>query len=1047
MTDVLSFFTVMASEFTIDIQLTELGFHHIPEFDEELPLKDTPSQLSPPCSPPDSPAPSKPPPVTNVPVDPRVLQLVQQNACSSGPRALPAAGTTASTSSPLPAHSLDINQNQDSEDLAAVNNDHFSNETAPSKSNITSTPAATEKEDDGKTAPNEITVRVNFSDIVEKRSKSGKKTTNTEKVATPPDEHNGSNNKERNAGKAATPERHDDAQNDGRTSANTPKNGQKDGAYNDSDDSDVSEQEEEEEEEEEEDTEDDAQYLAPDGLGERPCSVCQQKFNNAFLLREHMHVHTGVRPYRCAECDKQFCHLANYRAHLRSHAQSTPVRCCVCQLAFESEERLQLHLQHTHFEDEFYQCDFCKRIFTSLKDCEIHVHNHRAEAQLPQCPKCGRRFKQDKALRRHLHKRLCQRSYVCSDCGQSFRKKNALLRHSFTHLGMLPYTCTTCDTHFRLARFYRRHECKPEAIRCVACLSTFTSRRDFEEHKKATGCWGSQSQSQTPCEEIRCMECGQTFGTAEELKKHAGSHQRVLKCAECGMGFRSAIMLMSHMGGHVAQRPVLCQECGLGFPHQQLYTFHLKTCGQDPPPAKAKPEKKLKKRKILPDSTPPAEKPKEATTAKVAPTPTTSSQVKLAVPEMPAFEGGWRLRLNAAPPPNTPVVVLIPVSAGVPAGLTISAPEPQNLSLKTPNSVDAPVQPPQPIDGNANTVVNLEQNATVLHSVEAAPQTLPCEPQRLGTLPQLCLDPLVIKKEQGEHTGISQTFMSSFDNTFGASSSVRVKKEEGAEEMGASGFCDENVNGLPLKTEMEMKRDLTPFLKTEVDVKDVILSNVTKGVNDFDSSTFSAEQIACQASEQPEVSNLLISDVRGGVCDTSEWLITEGRCEGSVSESFGSVPATPSQVSYHHDIPMDLRRSNQEQTVNLTTAETVRPGKQHVSETHEVGHCSSVTAVEVDLGGGDRRGKAEAEGESHECVTCGRFILEGDLMQHYMEHAVKDNHNLDDDNNKLPSRSRASSPSTSWCASQDSAPSPGFCTPTSTPPVSPPSKRLRSRAK
>lgn len=75
------------------------------------------------------------------------------------------------------------------------------------------------------------------------------------------------------------------------------------------------------------------------------------------------------------------------------------------------------------------------------------------------------------------------------------------------------------------------------------------------------------------------MECGQVFDSSEELKKHAGTHQRVMRCSECGMGFRSSIMLMSHMGGHAAKRPCLCKECGLGFSHQQAYDSHIKTCG------------------------------------------------------------------------------------------------------------------------------------------------------------------------------------------------------------------------------------------------------------------------------------------------------------------------------------------------------------------------------------------------------------------------------------------------------------------------------------
>ncbi|KPP76744.1 hypothetical protein Z043_103891 [Scleropages formosus] len=315
----------------------------------------------------------------------------------------------------------------------------------------------------------------------------------------------------------------------------------------------------------------------------RQIRVCDLTLPSAFLLREHMHLHSGARPYRCSECGKQFCHLANYRIHLRNHAQATPIRCRVCKAIFQSVESLQTHLEKSHLEKEFYQCDFCKRIFTCLNECQRHLELHRQNLMRHQCPQCERHFRRHKSLTRHLAQHNRQRTYLCTECGQAFPKKNILFRHSFSHLGLLPYTCVRCQRHFRLASLYHKHECKPERIQCVACLGFFHSQRDFQRHKKETGCWGHQG---AKGDEIRCMECGQAFGSVGELKKHAGAHQRVLTCSECGKGFRSALLLMSHMGGHASQRPYLCQRCGLGFPHQQAYDSHQKDCGRLNPSAR-----------------------------------------------------------------------------------------------------------------------------------------------------------------------------------------------------------------------------------------------------------------------------------------------------------------------------------------------------------------------------------------------------------------------------------------------------------------------------
>ncbi|KAJ0000256.1 hypothetical protein NQD34_012098 [Periophthalmus magnuspinnatus] len=352
----------------------------------------------------------------------------------------------------------------------------------------------------------------------------------------------------------------------------------------DSDDSDVSYVEDEveddddfcEEEEEEEEGSDEAD-------GSFQCNVCNLQFTTNFKLQDHMNLHTGARPYSCAECGKRFSQIRNYRDHLRAHARhKAKPRCRICLKSFVNEADLKYHLSLNHFEDKFYECDRCKRVFTNVESCQHHIEF--TCMRKVKCEKCGRFFPKEKQLRRHLESKTCYAKLKCADCPKIFTKKNALLKHSFSHLGLLPYTCVRCRCHFRLARLYLRHQCKPQSIHCVACLREFLNDQDFQQHKKDTGCWGNQDHKG---DEIRCLECGQRFETKDDLKKHAGAHQRVLKCAECGKGFRSALLLMSHMGGHAGQSPCLCQSCGLGFPHQQSYDSHLKTCGQASPPTKS----------------------------------------------------------------------------------------------------------------------------------------------------------------------------------------------------------------------------------------------------------------------------------------------------------------------------------------------------------------------------------------------------------------------------------------------------------------------------
>ncbi|XP_042346841.1 zinc finger protein 155 [Plectropomus leopardus] len=458
----------------------------------------------------------------------------------------------------------------------------------------------------------------------------------------------------------------------------------------DSDDSDVSEVYDEEEVDEEEEDYEEEEGLNNESShsGDYRCSVCDLQLPSKFKLQDHMNLHTGARPYCCAECGKRFCQIYNYRVHLRTHAQSKDrLHCRVCLKEFPTQDDLTVHLSITHFENEFYECDLCKRVFTSLKACEYHVQQHKCRLDVV-CEVCGRHFSSPKSLMRH-RKRACHRNFKCTDCTKTFTKKNALLKHSFSHLGLLPYTCIRCRRHFRLAKLYRQHKCEPERIHCVACLREFLSQEDFQQHKKDTGCWGNQ---EPKGDEIRCLECGQRFDTTEELKKHAGAHQRVLKCAECGKGFRSALLLMSHMGGHAGKSPCLCQSCGLGFPHQQNYDSHLKTCGQTPQPASA-PKKRQASKISSSETTKVNAKPNLTIPTNTAAVSAVVLNNAAAVSNNPAAplkdcsspglvtgdvssssgpsDGLWKLTLDKQPPPGVKLVVFLPVCATQTNGLTL----------------------------------------------------------------------------------------------------------------------------------------------------------------------------------------------------------------------------------------------------------------------------------------------------------------------------------------------------------------------------------------
>ncbi|KAL4657699.1 hypothetical protein GN956_G5077 [Arapaima gigas] len=700
--------------------------------------------------------------------------------------------------------------------------------------------------------------------------------------------------------------------------------------------------------------------------GEHRCKVCDVTLPSAFWLLEHMHLHSGTRPYRCSECGKQFCHLANYRTHLRSHAKATAARCRVCKASFQSVESLQTHLETSHLEKEFYQCDYCKRIFTCLNECQRHLELHRLNLVRHQCPRCGRHFHRQKSLTRHLARHNKHRMYLCTECGQSFPKKTILFRHSFSHLGLLPYTCIRCQRHFRLASLYHKHECKPERIQCVACLGFFHSQRDFQRHKKETGCWGHQG---AKGDEIRCMECGQAFGSVEELKKHAGAHQRVLTCSECGKGFHSALLLMSHMGGHASQRPYLCQRCGLGFPHQQAYDSHQKDCGRVNPAQGA------------------AKKPKKTEPAKAAKSPEQSDKPAEDAKEM------WQLALEKMPPSGAALVVYLPVptSSSNPLGATLCKAVPADDALKA----EVPRVAPE-LSADERVPAETDPSGNSGPALELAIPGHPVAPAAVQFAEMQ--QPLLTLSNASDHTAAglpgpavagvsphvaglavvppmtSQILRETVNPTVGAegmrAGMVRLADEVGdlqkptvvlgLETVGSTGI----QSGLRGRTEELVASSKGGGGGGEVGI-------VIKMEN---------KPFTCLQSDAV----LTSSKVKEEACTThTGWLEPGG------SGTRPSVSLTPVKCEMRSDKGIDVMQEDDR-------GGSLEDGKD--------GGTRSFDCVEVEIWD-DVEGDVETD-EPHECINCGRILLDGNLLEHYMQHAAESDCPFPEESSepRLPSR-------------------------------------------
>jgi Zinc finger, C2H2 type/C2H2-type zinc finger/Zinc-finger of C2H2 type len=316
------------------------------------------------------------------------------------------------------------------------------------------------------------------------------------------------------------------------------------------------------------------------GKGDHFCPLCDKYFTEKRKVKSHIErIHLQKKNYKCDICSyTAFKKYDIYLHYLNIHTPKSEIEhrsmCPDCGLSFQTNSKLNMHINRKHNISKRFGCDQCRHRTTTLNEMRMHVKVHLSKESRESyfCEFCDAVFSSKGSLKNHrdVKHEVNKREFVCF-CKKVFKLKSIYQRHfRVVHKGEKPFKCSECSKAFAVKAHLKNHQeaihTEQVGISCDKCGLVLKNNETLKKH---------MIHHEEP--RFQCPICLKMFHENKKLKDHQSVHTTLeFPCEYCSQSYRLESQLQRHIKKvHIKEKLTFrCEICSSTFTRKSTYRDH-----------------------------------------------------------------------------------------------------------------------------------------------------------------------------------------------------------------------------------------------------------------------------------------------------------------------------------------------------------------------------------------------------------------------------------------------------------------------------------------